>query len=490
MRKIKVIVDSHLRLRVADLPGTLHDRLLAICTHNNPQHQKLKGMGFKWNREPKTIATWREAGGDLLLPRGVSVKLRDELAKAGFVASYRDRRSTGGACKMPTHRRELWQHQVEVVEALIERQNCLIRAPTGSGKTTAAIGAAVRIGLPTLIIVWNSALMKQWVVRLIDELGIEADDVGIVRGAKHRIRPFTMAMQQSLWSNPERVRSLSDQFGVVICDEVQRFAARTFLDVIDMLPTKYRVGLSANETRKDRKEFLIYDAFGSVVSDIDQRKLVEKRVVHDVEIRVIPTDFDAPWYVKQKREKKTPDFNQLLDEMMRSVSRNDLLLDVMADEAGQGRRIIAMTQRRDHAGIISSLAAAQAFDCGVMIGGAESEAQLVEATQGLLSGTMVMAAGTYQAIGTGIDLPSVERGVCATPLGSNRQLFGQVRGRFCRTAEGKDDAILFYLWDRRVFGLSHLINLKRWNRNVKVKTADGWQPAQDFIKQARQHGRN
>lgn len=486
MRPITVTVDSCLRLSLDDLPEQVATRLRAMCSHNNPQHARLKSMGFRFNREAPIIRTWDERDGQLILPRGVNAKLRDELKRAGLRPRYDDRRVTAGVCRMPRHRRTLWQHQAEAVDAIIAKQNCLIRAPTGSGKTTAAIGAALRIGHPTLVIVWNGALLKQWHVRLIDELGIDASDVGIVKGAKRRIRPFTLAMQQTLWANDERLRALAGEFGCVICDEVQRFAARTFLGVIHAFPAKYRVGISADETRKDGKHFLIYDAFGEVVHEVAQAKLIGQGVVHDVEIRVIPTDFRADWYVEQKQtDGQLPDFNRFLDEATHDAARNDLLTKIMVDEANAGQRIVALTHRREHAQIISARAAAAAFDCGLMLGSDESAAELVESTEGLLTGTMMMAAGTYQAIGQGIDLPVVDRGICATPLGTNRQLFGQVRGRFCRTAEGKDDAILFYLWDRHVFGLNHLVNLKRWNRNVKVKTANGWIEARRFIMEAK-----
>ncbi len=48
-------------------------------------------------------------------------------------------------------------------------------------------------------------------------------------------------------------------------------------------------------------------------------------------------------------------------------------------------------------------------------------------------------------------VPSLRAGVVSLPLGANRQLLNQVRGRICRPDEGKSYGYLYYLLDRRVF---------------------------------------
>ncbi len=78
------------------------------------------------------------------------------------------------------------------------------------------------------------------------------------------VQPITIAIQKTLAAHgvDDELRSF---FGAVICDEVQLFGAKTFYEVIDPWPAKYRIGVSADERRKDRKEFLIHHQFGEVV---------------------------------------------------------------------------------------------------------------------------------------------------------------------------------------------------------------------------------
>jgi hypothetical protein len=70
-------------------------------------------------------------------------------------------------------------------------------------------------------------------------------------------------------------------------------------------------------------------------------------------------------------------------------------------------------------------------------------------------------------------------------MASNKQLFGQARGRVCRTAPGKTDAVLYYLYDEKVYGTKHLENLCSWNKEVVVKDGDKWVSGKSYLKKLR-----
>lgn len=483
VQRIEVRVDNRLRIRLADLPGEVATLLKSDCTHKNPKHFKLKSMRKPTAGEPAKIRTWAEVGGDLTLPRGATGRVRDAFKRAGLEPAWCDRRTDGtGDGRIPALRRELWDHQAEAVRAVIVRQNCIVRAPTGSGKTTAAIAVASELQLPCLVIVWSGNLLDQWAERLELELGLQPSEIGLIRGPHLKIRPITLAMQQTL-RKPDLLRAVRDLFGVVQCDELQRFAASTFRETIDAFPARYRVGWSADETRRDRKEFLIYDHFGTVAADIDKRQLVRKGRVLEVEIRVVPTEQRAAWYLKQGRtEGETPDFNRLLEELVRDEDRNELIMRHALEEASEDRRVVILSHRLEQVREIGRLAAEQDHPCGTLIGGDDWADEFAHTVRQLSARKLSLAAGTYLAFGTGIDVPAVERGVAATPIAANRQFLGQVCGRLCRTTKGKQDAALFYLWDQWIFGAEHLSNLVRWCDRVVVWDGDGWQPAREYLK--------
>lgn len=476
-----VLVDSHLSFNTEGLDPEWLDELKTEFTHSNPKWHKAKAMGFRPPAsEPKTYRTYQEQGAELRLPRGGVARLRNWFAEHGIDYRFADHRVAAKPVRhLPAHRVELWEHQREAVDAVLRYESGIIRSPTGSGKTTAAIAAAVEVGLQTLIVVWSSNLFEQWRERLVDELGLKRSEVGTIRGAKATLKPITIAMQQTL--NSRGVAPIAHEFGAVFCDEVQRFAAKTFMATIDALPARYRIGISDDETRADKKEFLIYDTFGPVIAEIDRDELIERGVIHDVEIIVVPTPFDHPPYRAARDAGATPDFNGLLEAMTEARERNDRAADLVAMEVANGRQALVFSHRVEHCLRLDAALAARDVPSGVMLGGEEFADRFSESRAMMISGRQRAAVGTIQAIGQGMDIKSVDRGVLATPIASNRQLMRQVTGRLCRAASGKADAALYVLHDSRVFGDYPILNLLRWYKRVNVLTSTGKMPAREWL---------
>jgi superfamily II DNA or RNA helicase len=384
----------------------------------------------------------------------------------------------------------LWSHQQRIVDAFVQKQNCLIRAPTGSGKTTALLAAIVEIQLPTVIIVWDSKLLIQWLVEIEKELGIPRKEVGIIQGSKIKLKPLTVAMQQTL-NNFDRAKweKVTPVFGCVACDEVQRYSAKTFQVTIDQFPARFRVGVSADEQRKDGKECLIYDMFGDVAIDVSKRELEAKGIIHNVMIRIIPTEFTADWYVEQDETKGvTPDHKQLLAEMVEDEDRNAQIMEVikrvMKTDPG-----FVFTHRRAHAAWIDTQLMQAGIKSGLLLGGPKA-ADAFEATKaGLQDQSIQIGVGTYQAIGVGQNIPSVAVGLCTTPMHTNKQQANQVKGRLCRKSDGKDRAIMYVMWDRHVHGRQVLLNLKRWNTRVSVLDDGRWTDVAEYLETMRHERR-
>lgn len=461
MSTVRVTVEARLKVDSRDLTEEQVDAIKARFTHDNPQWWKKKALKLPVYDEPKTIRTWRGAPGALLLPRGGTQALREELAKVGKQPHWVDDRTNPNPDEhFPRHNVQLYDYQERMVEAALERENCLLRSPTGSGKTTTAMALIARAAVPALVIVWNSALLDQWSERCQREFGLTDRDIGIIQGGKVRLKPITLAMQQSLAKvKDEDKRFIQSFFGTVVCDEVHRFGAKTFVDVIDWMPARYRVGMSADETRKDKKDFLIYDMFGAVAMQVDKQMLVDRNFTVSVEVRGIDTGSQVSWY----RDEKDPlAFTKLLDALAGDASRDAQAADLVAREIQAGHQVLVFSHRREHCHRLSAQLAIRGVKAGVMLGGDQDSAELDRCIKGLKNGSLRAAVGTIQAVGTGIDIPTISRGVLATPIVSNRQLFGQVIGRLCRSAPGKKDALLYYMHDEQAFGNYPIRNLRKW----------------------------
>ncbi len=516
--KIKVIVDNRLRMHSDDIPGEMLESLREQFTHSNPTWNRLKGMGkYPPASEPEKYVMWQSSGPDdeeFSLPRGGLPKLRGAFDEHGLDYELVDHRSLGaphllgsyvdtwqiGCDLFPEHKLVAWDHQREMVEAANKYGQILMRAPTGSGKTSAIIKHIAEKQAPALIIMWDSGLLTEtWQPRIEQELGIPVKDQGLIRGSTFKLKPITLAMQQTLarWGEEKWERLFYENaangltqcvFHSVYCDEVQRYAARTFVDFVNRFDCHDRIGVTADERRKDRKTFIIYDMFGPVKHEVSKKELVKKRIIHDVECYVVPTEFRADWYVQLKEDGLFDPMihtRQLLDEMAVDAERNELAVHLIEQCVQAGLPTLSFTQWVDHARRIDAALTGRGIASGLALGGKEWEQVFKETLQQLRDGQLQVGCGTFGKLGVGHDIPAVAAGLAVTPIHNNKGFLGQVKGRICRTTAGKENARIIVMWDRMVYGPGPLHNLRAWNEvcNVWNEWDKRWQDVSEYLKE-------
>lgn len=479
MGNVYVRIDSRIRLLREDLPRVVVDRLKESFDHWNPEFSSAKAAGRSTWNIPRTIRTWRERPGELNFPRGGWKKIEAILHAWNLVPDVDDYRVTGNTrVRLPDPKRKLWDHQVDIVNTIAREETVIVKSGTGSGKTTGLLAAIPKIAVPTLVVVHSDALAEQWLERCEIDLGLRPRYVGRIQGARFELQPITIAMQKTLSNittkEPETARAMYDYFGAVFADECHLFGARTFIEGIDPFPAKFRVGASADHRRKDKKDFLITDLFGEVGVTYEHEELVEKGMVMDVEFRVINSTFEAPWYTARSTnqmsvsEKEIYDrtFVDLVKEMSFDDAREKLWFEHVVREVSAGNQVLIMAHETQHCRAIAAKLVMHDIPFGLLFGTGNSEkGEFKRTVDGLRSKQLMVGVGTYKAVGTGIDVPSVGVAFAVTPIAANEQFVGQVRGRVCRKAEGKTSARLYLVLDPRVYGTKHHRNLKRWNAN-------------------------
>lgn len=469
----RIVVDGRVRVALAEITEAEAEAIRAAFVHPNPNHGR-----NDYRDEPPTYRTWEhDRDGNLTVPRGGLARV-DRILQTGTRVPVIDDRTTWGHPEptFPDHLRVLRDYQEELVTAGLEHDAGLWRAPVGCGKTTAAYGLLARLKRRSLVMVWSSALLKQWRERASEELGLEPDEVGHIQGDRERIRPLTLAMQQTMVQRFARGDyALVDQFDILLCDECQRFAAATLFAAVDPFLARKRIGVSADESRRDGLEPLIYDLFGPVVATVDEPRIIASGAVVEVEIDVVPTGFCAPWY------RYDQDFNKLLKEMCVDERRNRLILSLVRSAVSSGEQVIVFTHRVEHARWLDAEIARMGIPGGLMLGGAGESVEFDRTKRRLKAGQLRAACGTYQAIAQGIDVPGVARGICATPIGNNRQQLGQVRGRICRASEGKTMGRLAYLCDSAIYGRRPVENFVGWFRVVRCWSGREWVDGREYL---------
>lgn len=456
LQDLTVIIDSRLRLPPG-LSRTFVAALKRIATHPNPDWHKKKAMGFATFGSSSTIATWEihdrgTSAESISLPRGLTKQLRETAAEHGFACRILDRRASFPVVDWPDLRFVPRWYQDKAIEACMQVEQGIVRAPTGSGKTLAALALAQIVSQPTLVIMRDSNLLNQWLEVAIEKAGLHKAEIGILRGSsKLRTGPrLTLALQQTLHSKTFPLHNVARNFGLVIVDEVHTVAASTFQDVIAAFPARYRIGFSADETRKDKKEFLVYDQFGRVIYEIERGPLEQEGSITPVEVVLVKTNFTADWYRDAAAGER--DFNALLADLTTDPERNAIIVKLVKWLSENENPTLVFTHRIEHAATLADVEIfAAGVRCGLLLGGDDNRVRFAEDKARLKSGDLPVCAGTFQAVGQGIDMPAVRSGVMATPIGNNRQFFGQVRGRICRPSADKTVGRLYVIWDQHVF---------------------------------------
>lgn len=480
---IELTVGARISVPLSDLPEDVAKALRAEFTHSNPVFHKAKALGYRPTEPPK-IETWQEYDGAnvLTLPRGGLRRVRTILEDAGLDWDEVDARCEGDLSippytgdwvsgqRFPDPRRDPWEHQERIGQVVQERETALVLSGTGSGKTFALLMAIAEANLPALVVVWDKNLLKQWAEDCEALFGLDPDQLGHVQGKKRKLRSITLAMQQTLnRMDPRELVPLLSNFGFLALDEIQRAAAATYMGPIDLAPCRYRVGTSASAKRKDGKHFLIYDLLGEPAINVTRDELVDAGVVHDVAAVLVPTDFRADWYRQQVQRGGRPDFVKLVGEMSGDIDRTQLAARCVVERAAKlGRRALVLTHRVDHVLKLQSMLAALGVPSGLMLGGDDRAAEFAESKRRFLAGELAVGVGTYAALGVGHNLPNAEVGFAVTPVHSSKEYAGQVSGRVCRIADGKQGAELVALWDRGVFGDRPARNYSKWHTDSRV----------------------
>lgn len=485
---MEVRVNNRLMMRLEDLPKGPANQLRALFEHNNPEYHKKRRMSYGIGNELPVIVTWKHVTDDagvtwLTLPRGGTKRLRHVCGQHGIHINWIDEMCRGDVSKaggaytgdwvtpqiFPDRRQIPWDHQELIVEAVQEHKQGVIRSCTGSGKTSALIEAIRQCNVPAIVVVWETGLLEQWQKRIHVELGIKPKHQGLIQGSKCRLRPITMAMQQTMnnW-DADKWKKIRGVFGFVGTDEIQRYAADTFIETIDKFDSGIRIGVSADETRRDHKEFLIYDLFGEIILDIPEDELQGKGLIHEVECNIEPTEFEAGWYVEEHK----PSFSTLIDQIVMNEARNERIVQIAKRRHAAGETLLLFTHRVEHCHTLRRMLAEQGIAADYMLGGPKHQKEFVKTLERMrdLEDPLRIAIGTLGKVGVGLDIPNLTVGIACTPIHNNKQFMNQVKGRISRrcTDSGKTGAELVYMWDREVFGRVPLINLKRWNKTANV----------------------
>ena len=337
------------------------------------------------------------------------------------------------------------------LKAFEETGGGVLSVPPGFGKTTIALAFSAHLKLRTLVVVHKEFLANQWRDR-IQQFCPGATIGRIQQDVCDTDKDFVIAMIQTLCSRDEDAlpSRTFDQFGFLIVDEAHHIGAAAFSQAMFRFCPKYTLGLTATPERKDGLTRILYWFLGPEFFRLQRENQKTTRV------EVVP--YQDPLFKESPPVTRFGKINmaQMVTDVTDLPERNEFIIKIAKDSVGQGRRVLILTDRREHCQYFQNKLGHVLS--GLYYGGLK-EAELEESSKKrIIIGTFAMAQ-------EGLDIPILDTIILASPKSDITQAIG----RIMRETPGKlNNPLIYDIVDH--WSVFHAMARKR----MAVYTASGF----------------
>ena len=379
-----------------------------------------------------------------------------------------------------------------IVEALQDprKRAGVLCLPCGFGKTVLALWLFLHMarrhgaGFRAVILVHKEPLADQWAERAAQFVpGVRIGRVQEKR-CDFQDKDLVIVMIQSLVAS-KRVypAALFDECSMLIVDECHRVGSAAFSRAAPMFGARYRVGLSATPERRDGLTPILFWHLGDIVFRTERvfEHVMVERLMNTAAAASAP---DSPARSKWYREinytiagKKVIGLAKMITNLTLEPLRNHAIVQRIMWACRQGRKVLALTDRREHAEHIQDyLTQYWARDAAAAV--AAEAVDYVPRTASLYLGAMKKAVreqaveaqvivATYGMAFEALDIPRLDTLIMMTP----RSEIEQPCGRIFRPHPSKHTPLIIDVVDPfslfQVFAHKHT----QWYRSLDYRTA-------------------
>lgn len=216
--ELDLVLGDQVYIAKEHLPAQLRNRLVRLAAFQNPEFYRAQSMRLPVYDKPRIIQCAEDHAKHIALPRGLLAEVEALLRRLKVKPVLRDERFPGTPLQL-SFKGELRPEQLAAANAMLAHETGVLSATTAFGKTVLAAWLIAKRGVNTLVLVHRQQLLKQWVERLAQFLGIPAKEIGQLGGGRKQITgQIDVAIIQSLVRKGV-VNDLVANYGHVVVDE-------------------------------------------------------------------------------------------------------------------------------------------------------------------------------------------------------------------------------------------------------------------------------
>jgi superfamily II DNA or RNA helicase len=303
----------------------------------------------------------------------------------------------------------------------------VLSLPCGFGKTTVALALSAQLKVRTMIVVHKEFLANQWVDKIKEFC--PGATIGRVQGDTFDIeKDFVIAMIQTM-SQREFDKKAFDSIGLLVVDEAHHIGAPAFSQFMFKVCPRYTLGLTATPERKDGLTRLLYWFLGPEFFKVER--------VNQGTTKVTTLNYTDQAFKESPPVTRFGQLNMagMINIVTELEARNDLIVQTAEDALADGRRVLVLSDRREHCFYLQNRLGSNAK---LYVGGMK-EKDLEESSKSPI------VVATFQLAHEGLDIPALDTVILATPKSDIKQSIG----RIMRETAGKlNDPLIFDIADQ------------------------------------------
>lgn len=340
-------------------------------------------------------------------------------------------------------------YQIEAVHHAIHNERALLLSPTASGKSL-IIYSGMRYHLEhnrrCIIIVPTTSLVEQLYSDFEDYS--TGNNWKVDRYCQKLYSGFTrdvtsdvlITTWQSIYKQPA---AWFKQFDVCFGDEAHLFKAKSLTSTMDkMATTRYRIGTTGTIDAKNANKLVLEGVFGPVHKVITTKELMDNNQVAALKIKCIMLKYDD----ESRKLLKSATYQNEMSFIVQHAARNKFIRNLAIN--CEGNTLLLFQYVEKHGKILNDMIREKVGDkrkVYFIYGGTDVEAR-EEARKITEKHDDVIIIASYGVFSTGINIPSIENVIFASPSKSKIRNLQSI-GRGLRLKNGKTHCTLFDISD-------------------------------------------